>query len=56
MNLISAAGAHGGCGRWSSAPVACSSPLAAEPLQLENSTTIVPGDRAAHLVYDVCTG
>lgn len=26
----------------------------AEPL--ENPTTIVPGDRVTHLVYDVCTG
>jgi hypothetical protein len=28
----------------------------AEPLRLENPTTIVPGDRITHLVYDVCTG
>jgi hypothetical protein len=28
----------------------------AEPLRLENPTTIVPGDRVTHLVYDVCTG
>jgi hypothetical protein len=28
----------------------------AEPLRLENPTTIVLGDRVAHLVYDVCTG
>lgn len=28
----------------------------AEPLRLENPTTIVPGAPAAHLVYDVCTG
>ncbi len=27
-----------------------------EPLRLENPTTIVPGDRVTHLVYDVCTG
>ena len=26
------------------------------PLRLENPTTIVPGDRVPHLVYDVCTG
>jgi hypothetical protein len=25
----------------------------AEPLRLENPTTIVPGDRVTHLVYDV---
>ena len=25
----------------------------AEPLRLENPTTIVPGDRITHLVYDV---
>jgi hypothetical protein len=45
-------------GRWSSAPVARSSPTGglAEPLRLENRTTIVPGDRVTHLVYDVCTG
>ena len=47
---------HGACGRWSSPPVARPSPLAAEPLRLENPTTIVPGDRVTHLVYDVCTG
>jgi len=28
----------------------------AEPLRLENPTTIVPGDRVTDLVYDVCTG
>jgi hypothetical protein len=28
----------------------------AEPLRLENPTTIVPGDRVTHLVYEVCTG
>jgi hypothetical protein len=28
----------------------------AEPLRLENPTRIVPGDRVAHFVYDVCTG
>jgi hypothetical protein len=28
----------------------------AEPLRLENPTTLVPGDRVTHLVYDVCTG
>lgn len=28
----------------------------AEPLRLENPTSIVPGDRVTHLVYDVCTG
>jgi hypothetical protein len=28
----------------------------AEPLRLEKPTTIVPGDRVTHLVYDVCTG
>jgi hypothetical protein len=28
----------------------------AEPLRLENPTTIVPGDGVTHLVYDVCTG
>ncbi len=27
-----------------------------EPLRLANPTTIVPGDRVTHLVYDVCTG
>ena len=27
----------------------------AEPLRLENPTTIVPGDRVPHWVYDVCT-
>jgi hypothetical protein len=24
-----------------------------EPLRLENATTIVPGDRVTHLVYDI---
>jgi hypothetical protein len=58
MNLMSAAGLTEPCGRWSSAPVARSSPPAAlaEVLRLENPTTIVPGDRVTHLVYDVCTG
>jgi hypothetical protein len=28
----------------------------AEPLRQENPTTIVPGNRVTHLVYDVCTG
>ena len=28
----------------------------AEPLRLENPTTIVPGGRVTQLVYDVCTG
>ena len=28
----------------------------AEPLLLENPTTVVQGDRVTHLVYDVCTG
>jgi hypothetical protein len=28
----------------------------AEPLRLENPTTIVPGDRVTHSIYDVCTG
>ena len=58
MNLMSAAGAHGACSRWYSAPgrpfFATGGP--AEPLRLESPTTIVPGDRVTHLVYDVCTG
>jgi hypothetical protein len=37
-------------------PVARASPPAAEPRRLENPTTIVPGDRVTHLVYEVCTG
>jgi hypothetical protein len=28
----------------------------AEPLRLENPTTVVPGERVTHSVYDVCTG
>ena len=28
----------------------------AMPLRLENPTTIVPGDRVANFLYDVCTG
>jgi len=40
-----------GCGRPS-----CATGGLAEPLRLENPTTIVPGDRVTHLVYDLCTG
>jgi len=49
---------HGACGRWSfgsGRPFFATGGLA-EPLRLENPTTIVPGDRVTHLVYDVCTG
>ena len=57
MNLMSAAGlterAAGGLRLRS--PVLPAGGLAA-PLRLENPTTIVPGDRVTHLVYDVCTG
>ena len=28
----------------------------AEPVRLESPTTIVPGDRVIHVVYDVSTG
>jgi hypothetical protein len=58
MNLMSAAG-----GSRSMRPVVFGSGRPffatgglAEPLRLENPTTIVPGDRVTHLVYDVCTG